>query len=354
MSCHIHKWARNIAILLCIIAVINGCGEAEGLNSESVLLYRIDDADKFQIVDQKSYDRRYRGWHLEEISLPDPPSLGNIEQFRVVGSYAYIYDVGNMNIVKYSLSGDYISAYGYGRGQGPGEFQNIFAFSIGCDDTVWVVDSMARRISQFESDGTFINSFRPGFNAARIAALEDGRVAILAYMEPSLFVIVDETGKVERRIEFDFGESVSLYTPVYDGHLFSQSEGGFIWAPRFASYLFFFNHNGELVRRLQLIDKHDFPDNVLRADRPMSARDIERPARTIAVSVDDSIIFVNTLIREPGTTSNVLDRYDLLSGEYIDSARLPGGGSQYQVFRGLLYSTSADTTFRSFRFISGD
>lgn len=302
----------------------------------------------FESVDQDINERTYSDWKLVESAIANPPSVGRVEQLRIFGDRIYIYDVADMNIRRYTMSGDLEATYGEGRGQAPGQFQNIFSFWPRGEEDVWIVDSMARTISQFRFDGTYVSSFQPDFPPARIAAVEEDRMAVLTYMQPETFAIINETGDVEKRLG-SFDESISFHSPVFDGHLFPSIDGGFVWAPRFASYLFFFGKDMRLERRVQLIDRHEFPDNQVSMRQNRSAADLDHPQRTMVVSIDREYIFVNSLIRDPAPAFNVIDRYDLETAKYIDSVRIPRGGNQYQVYGGMIYGTGADTTFRAFQ-----
>lgn len=343
----LHRLMHAVIMLVVCCVVMTGCGNNGRSFNSDIIVYDIDDPGSIEVVSQSRMERIYSEWSVLYEELDHAPSIGRVDRMSLVDDYIFLYDTANMVVTRHALSGGTEVVYGEGRGQGPGEFVNIYSFGPRMEKDIWIVDSMTRRVSRFDWDGTYLNSFTAEYNPARIIGVGNDRLAILMYMQPALFALVDEAGHVEKRIAIKMGEPISLYTPVYDGQLFQAMDGGFIWAPRFASYLFFFNDSGELERRLQLIDGHDFPENAIGSS---PASEMEHPSRTMSVSIDEGNLFVSTRVRTTDSIYHVVDRYDLATGQYIDSAHMPNNGSQYQVHNGQMYAVIADTTFGAFSF----
>lgn len=178
----------------------------------------------------------------------------------------------------------------------------------------------------------------------RVAALDKDRLALQMFARPKLFALVNEEGEVQKH----FGEMKDdLHTSSFDAHMFPRPAGGFVWAPIYASYLFFYDENAELERRIELIDSHSFPTDQTDSS-PMQVPD-DPPQRTMNVSVTTETIFVNTLLRNRNPTASVLDRYDRESGQYLGSVRMPSDGFRYLVHDGMIYGEAADTTLQAFR-----
>ena len=277
------------------------------------------DTSEVELIVQDVDKRTFNDWSIEKLELPTTPSIGNIDQLRIFVDRLFVYDLSDMNIERYALNGDLEAVYGKGRGEGPGEFRNIYSIWAREGDGVWIVDSMNRTVSRFRFDGVFLDSFKPEFVPARIAALAPDSLVILAYMQPELFVLVNDQGEIVKRFSGMVGNTPAVPTVVFDGQLFPNPEGGFIWAPRFASYLYFYDSRAQLQRRIELIDRHGFPIDRLGSNpQRMSGAALEQPHRTLAVSISDTGIFVNTLVREEERSYGVLDRYDRSTGKYLD------------------------------------
>ncbi|MEW6456971.1 MAG: hypothetical protein AB1410_09710 [Acidobacteriota bacterium] len=72
----------------------------------------------------------------------------------------FILDHVNFKVSKYNSNGVFIKNYGYGKGQGPGEFGSPANLCVDNRGNVYVSDSSYRRISIFDPMNIFIKSFR--------------------------------------------------------------------------------------------------------------------------------------------------------------------------------------------------
>lgn len=341
-----------------IIAILTGsaCSEPENQSESHREVQNEFRIPEFvpDVIQQDIDSRLYRDWALEEIHFKEPLSIGNAGQLRLFDSGLYVYDLADMNVKRYAFNGTMKAVYGSGRGQGPGEFMNIFSFWPFHNEAVWIVDSMRRTISHFGFIGNYMGSNTPDFFPARVAVLNGGRLVVLTYMESELFVLTDVHGMVKGRFSPIVDTPGSFHPALYDGHLFPYPEGGFVWAPRFASYIFVYDDNIQLTQSIRLIDGHEFPVSSLR-NHPMhtTASELEQPHRTSAVSVSGDYIFVSVGVTQNDESFDVLDRYDKQSGKYLDSTEFPYRGSEYQVHNGIIYG-KADTTVHAFRFRLSD
>lgn len=330
-------WKDKVTpVLLSFILFVAACGEPEE---------HVASAEHVETIEQERAERTFNSWSLQPVDFETPPSIGDIEQLRLFDDRIFVYDLAYMNIKRFTLDGDLEAVYGGKRGQGPGEFQNIFSFWVHGGAYVWVVDSMTRTVSCFRYDGTFISSFRPDFAPLRIAVLSPDRLVLQMFGQPELFALVDSSGAVQKRFGSMTEADQSFHTKPFDAHIYPLPDGGFIWAPIYASDLFIYGQDAELQRRIELIDDNRWPTASVQDARP---EDFKQPQRTMAVSVTGEEIFVNTLIRGEERSLNVLDRYDLVSGKYLDSVRIPPGGSRYQVHANKIYGGAGDTTLRAF------
>ena len=173
-------------------------------------------------------------------------------------------------------------------------------------------------------------------------------------LEPKLFALFNAEGEVLKRFGKVIDEPQGRYSLILEGQMFPNPDGGFIWAPLYASYLYFYSANGTLERRIELIDGHSFPVEQMQSNRLPS--DVERPPqRTRGVSLTDEEIFVSVVSTEPvledeSGAAAVLDRYDRSTGTYLDSKRIRFGGTNYLVHDDMVYGIAySDTTLNKLR-----
>jgi len=332
-----------VPVVLCLL-LFAGCGETDSRSATSVTK-----------VEQSAEERRFSDWTFKRVPFDDPPSIGNVEIVRLFNDRLFVYDLASMNVKRYSLGGELEVTYGKpGRSPAPGNFVNIFSFWGHEDRGVWVLDSNTQRISHFACDGTFQNSFNLSVRGSRIAVPDGERILLQTIGQSQLFVLMNEEGEVLRRFGHVTEESQRPPPMAMDGHWFFNPGGGAIWAPRNASYLFFYSDDGDLERRMELIDGHPFPKGADRTERVQSPDDFEPPQRTKNVSVVDESIFVTTYsedVRGEGGSGFMLDRYDRESGQYVESAELPAG-REYLVHGNMLYGAPPiDTTLQAYRIV---
>jgi hypothetical protein len=89
-------------------------------------------------------------WHIDDMCCDDENNL-------------YVADAGWNKIFKFNAKGEFVSSFG-GKGHGPGEFNahprsRLLGISSGNDGKIYVSDPGNNRLSLFDKNGTFQNSF---------------------------------------------------------------------------------------------------------------------------------------------------------------------------------------------------
>lgn len=273
------------------LCLVLGCGEREHPSTSE---------PQAPYVEQQVEERSFNDWTLEEVRFDEPVSIGNAIDIKIYNDRLFVWDAAPMSIKRYTLDGELDVTYGNGEGQGPGEFEGIFSFAALGTEEVWIVDTEARKVSRFRYDGTFIESVHPDGRPARIEATGKNRFALSRAREPKLFALVNSDGEVLKRFGKVLDVPQERYTLILDGQLYPNPDGGFVWGPRWASYLYSYNANGTLERRIELIDGYPFPVEQMQPNPLQSAPD-EWPQRTQSVSVTDDEIFVTVGSEEPLT-----------------------------------------------------
>lgn len=99
-------------------------------------------------------------------SVDDPDYSLTWFRTMAVGAQGDMYTVHPQEQVvrQFSSDGSFLRFIG-GRGEGPGEFQNVFTIGW-VADTLWVLDGRGYRFNQFDSEGEFLGSFSVPFQFA--------------------------------------------------------------------------------------------------------------------------------------------------------------------------------------------
>lgn len=330
--------SRRAITLVVTATFLLACGENTDTPSST---------SEAEYVEQEVEERSFNDWILEDVRFDKSVSIGDVMRLRIFNDRIFVIDRAHFNVKRYAQTGELEAVYGNGQGQAPGQFQNINSFWVDEENGVWIVDLHSQAVSRFQSDGTFVERFRTDFPPHRIAAVRDNRLVFHMLSQPEVFALTDKEGNVLERFGQIIDESQTRYNFALNAQMYPHPDGGFIWAPVFASYLYFYGPGGNLKRRIELIDGHPFPLDEMQPN-PMqtTARDIAQPHRTFGVSISDEAIFVNVL--EDRSDATVVDRYDRATGQYLDSFRLPAGGGRYHVHDGMVYG-EADTTLRAYR-----
>jgi len=228
----------------------------------------------------------------------------------VHGDTLLVADFGDeMRIKQFTPRGQLLGTIGNGLGEGPGEIQHATRFHVRGGD-VWVADSRARAISRFSTDGTFLDRFNVEHHPMRITASR-GRVVLLRMGPAELFQVLDLSGTVVRT----FGTLVSDQTKNFmalGGHVLKGPGGGFIYVPKYASYLYYFDAEGEIERVVQTVDRRDFPSvDAASSEGGVRYQAPDPPVQNLSVSVSDEILYLHVHFRRGQEQSyQVLDRYD--------------------------------------------
>lgn len=332
-------------IVITTVLLLSACSEernAPALNPES------------KYIHQQVNERTFNDWTLEKRGFEVPVTLGKAVLCKIYNGQLFVWDGPSMTVKRYSLDGKLEATYGNGKGQGPGQFQHISSFAVLSMDETWVLDSRAGDITRFHYDGTLMERFRTEVKPLRMTVVNENRLVVQQMLEPKLFTFFNTEGKILKRFGKVLDVPQDRYSLILSGQLFPNPDGGFIWAPLYASYLYFYSADGVLERRIELIDEHSFPVDKMQSD-PLQSNVKRPPQRTRGVSLTDEEIFVSVASMEPVTDHGnsavaVMDRYDRSTGKYLDSKRIPFGGTNYLVHDGMMYGIAySDTTLNKLR-----
>ena len=133
----------------------------------------------------------------------------------------------------FDSNGEYLQRIG-GVGEGPGEFQRAQSVTVSADDSVFMLDGLAGRVSVFSSDYEFVRTLRGVAPYNRAIELSDGTFVVnnTGYPGPPL-TRVDRDGATLGA----FGETTDEFEPLFEYlrvvRVLAPSTGGRFWSARY-------------------------------------------------------------------------------------------------------------------------
>lgn len=309
-----------------------------------------DPPAKHIYVEQEQTERIWteQALTLAPLRYPIYEALFNPVLMKRYDDNLYIVDHGDTRIKRFSLHGALINTIGMGKGEGPGEFGNITDFYVR-KETIWVASPRSRTILKFHIDGTYLSQFDAHPVSFRVTGLKENLV-LMKLMSPALLHETDTTGTAVRT----FGEVIMEQTQnplALDGTFVDDEDGGFIYVPTYASYLYFYDASGTLDKVVQTIDRLPFPGTASRNTETT----LFAPKTDIVInnaSLYDGALYLHTkFVKEEteGGRLSILDRYDAQTGAYVNSTRLPFAALNAVVYGERLYCLH-DTTVSVLQF----
>ena len=305
-----------------------------------------DPVVKHTYIEQEQTERTWVEQNFEQVALRYPiyEALYNPLLMKVQNEHLYIVDYGDTRLKRFSLDGRLLNTIGLGRGQGPGEVGNITDFYVR-GGNVWIADPATRSVSAFTTDGTYLSRFITKGPMPRITGLQNNLV-LMAMMSPELFHQVDTAGTTVKT----FGDLVKDQTQQFmmlDGFFVADEEGGFLFVPSSASYIYHYGESGTLKKVVQTIDRIPFPD--VASAETGSGIAFFAPDPDILInnaSIQEGTLYLHAKFVQEQTEGghlSVLDRYDVHTGSYVSSTRLPFAARNAIVYGDRLYCLH-DTT----------
>lgn len=290
----------------------------------------------------ESFERKIKEHNLQFGFLNDTSKIYSPAQVRIDKEYLYVNDFSDFTIYKYDLMGNLINTVETIRGRGPGEVQHITDFDVR-NDTLWIVDSQSMRAISYSVDtGENIHNYILEHRPNRIACLSDGFVVQWMGAD-SLFSKFDYNGNEIAQfgdiIENQYQHPISL-----DGTIRSNKDDRFVYIPFYASLIYHYTSNGDLINILKAPDGVQFPA-ARREGATTFAPDFSF-MRDGYIDPNDNLYVYTRVPRTDNENSEVdqskvsyLDKYDLTKADYVESILLEAH------FTSLMYHPNAKVIY---------
>jgi DNA-binding beta-propeller fold protein YncE len=240
----------------------------------------------------------------------------------------YVLDRGGSRVKKFAPTGEFMTAFGNGSGEGPGEFSMITDMDVAQDGRVVVTDSENARLTTFGPEDRSIKMAsmrRAPYRLALVGRDQAVSMPMPGSQDEFLSLIDIDGDKVDQ-----FGtliENQQKNALALDSRLVGTEGGVAYFAPRKVGWVGAYDRDGTLRFLRQTIDAHELPMVI----RQGSVRYVDRSAPTVTygASVSSDGFHVHTGADSSGTRISVLDTYDLQTGDYRYSTRIPPGKSRF-------------------------
>ena len=128
-----------------------------------------------QIGDLDSEDEDYQFFRPQDIAIDDDENI-------------YILELGNSRIKKFDRDLLFIKSFGR-QGQGPGELNFPQSIKFGLDGLLYVNNEFNNRIEVFDTEGNYVDSFRPISSMQEFELLKSGYIV---FKKPTLNLVPSE------------------------------------------------------------------------------------------------------------------------------------------------------------------
>lgn len=288
-----------------------------------------------------------RHWHAGTWSMLSrirggPQGLGRIEALAFDGRYLYTYSYDSHTLESFDLEGR--SRWRIdGSAPGTQPVGNASDLELDARGQLWVVDSKYQRVNVYSSDGTLLRSIQGPRSVQRVAPVTNGGYWLFTPVDttPSLY---SESGRrlvhliLSKAIEgADFVARDPSLTPVAGGGMLIT----YRWSDRFVVV----GPVASRWREFRAVDQREFPhdDRHARSFNGMQivqlSIDPAAPVAALSSDVDDGVLYdlFGVGAHGPDQTFGTIDTYDINTGRYSGSYRLPSEAEAIRV-RGVLFA----------------
>lgn len=257
----------------------------------------------------------------------------------------FVGDYGDMQIKRFSPEGALIRVYEDTSRRGRGRNRHLMGYTVTPSGELYVQDHRHRELLRFDAaSGTLREAISLDYRPYRLLSVGSHLVA-QALVSDSLFRVYDSGGEIVA----EFGkliENQRLEATDIAGDIVPASQPGqFVFAPSRASYLIWYDLEGNEIRRVVTPDRIPLRKKGvgslgnLNFMRPAQSKPAASNVRVYDLATDGSRLYVSMseLDEESGSSYSYVDIYALDSGNYLQSFRLPSLANDIVVMNGTFY-----------------
>ena len=314
------------------------------------------DLDGAPLREQPAGERIFRQRGLRKVlTLPAPGETtllyGPLTVKEGPHNEVFVLDSGDLSIKRFSSSGRFLTRYGKGKGQGPGEFVALTDFAVTEAGELWAVDPTNGRLMVFTPDGEVARTIRLDRPPYRLSLDRQGGF-FLAFLpiQDRIFGRFDAGQKLVGSFG-TFLTNQGVNAMALDGWVEPDGQGGFVYAGFYSGLLAGYDAQGRPRFYTEMLDRPPLP-KMLRDAQGRSWVDREAQRAVTSLSVSPAGIHVLGLRRSGLKTYGSVDTYDLRDGSYRNSLKLPERCQKIVVTDRHLY-TVQDTGLSKWEFLPG-
>ena len=280
------------------------------------------------LIEQDATSRAWRNVTLDSLHyLPVDDSVMLYNPGSVLkgpGKNVYVGDYGDMSVKAFDKLGRYTTTYGRGMGWGPGEVQQMGNLGTIGDSVVFIYDSMHRRLTYFQPDGSLSTIEQPEKHFNRMVVTNSGRKywSIPSdYRYREFFVTSSNVDTLMFGRLLD--ESLHVRNKyLIPGELRAYGED-LLFVPDLYPALIRFNSDGEVKYARRTIGAVGFepPEEMVE----QNGMRWPGPPLNYSMFVNDDQVVVLVRDNKDRRMKMIADYYDAGSGNYNESVKLPDG-----------------------------
>ncbi len=288
---------------------------------------------------------RGRWVEVHRIADQDGRLLTNPQLLAAGGDTAYVYDAGTQELIALSKTGKVVWRIGR-AGRGPREFSNPVDLQIAPNGDLHVLDADVSRITIVNRAGRVADMHTVQERLHRIVPRASGWWGV-SLGRPELFVSVTTQGQAQ------VDRGVAGPPDIAARHILAREpqvaplpNGGAVVAFVWASRLLLVDPAGNLTADLEGPEHIPFAEiRTYTIETPQTATVTRVDPKALSGAREVAANDTMALVVFGGTTGDrgkVVDRYDLRSKRYVDSARLPRQPAAIRIVGNALLALELD------------
>lgn len=245
--------------------------------------------------------------------------------------FFYVVDLGAMNVKKIDEASNIVQIFGEGQGRGPGELLSVRSIRINKNGQIWIADERNGRIIIFEQDGTW-KKLHPRTMSSGVSPLSKDKYVLASRFDSQLFItsLSDNTPIMTSQL---LNKEGALWAYVLQPLIIKADSISFLRINMHTNDFVKYDKKGNVIYFRKNIN--DMQLNDLKIDPPKRYSDNQDikfnevslysyTPRSLDVQVlNQQIHILTSAFDKQYEIVNIIDVYDLKTGDYKFSYQLP-------------------------------